>query len=692
MEIRKIKLEVGTKATGWSPTPEDIETALDLTNTTIATHTEQISRHDTRITAAESAISLKVSTTDFTSYQNTVTGNINTAKNSAISAAAADATAKADKALGDAKAYANAQITTVNEHLSATEQEISIMKGQIALKVSQTDIDTAVQGIQIGGTNLILDSELWKRTRTDAANDWLNGSIKNSAYGISLLSGGGKFTMSFDYEITGITTACNMIVALQKDADMHASIGKTLAISAGDNKGHYEHTFTPTKGQMQYGTKWIISGFGAGQNEGAVVKLSNIKLEKGTKATGWSPAPEDTDAAIAAVDSKFASYNTTAQIDAAINLAKDSIVSTVSQTYATKSEVSMANSKINSLEAWKTEAAQKITKDGIVATVGNYYAYKSDLAAAETRITSVETKATQTANKFNWIVKSGTSATDFTLTDRIAQLITEELTIKDSTGASTIISGGKMDIDKIFANNITATGTIQGVRLVGATGSFSGDVNADSFTLNKAKLKTEDKTFNFLEVTDAGDTMGIVYAGNMFVIESTRGLCVEGTVRLNRASVGTMYVDGKASFTSTVRVKNDVRAYDFKTWSGDSLKDMTADTGWVNISPCSDYFEKYSSTSPLKYRKIGKLVQIQGIVKPVIKLGSSSSVFRICTIPTKCSPKHTVYKLCQGTGSNKWLLSISSDGTVGLSRYGASSYVDVSTSVWLPFSAMFFAG
>lgn len=43
---------------------------------------------------------------------------------------------------------------------------------------------------------------------------------------------------------------------------------------------------------------------------------------------------------------------------------------------------------------------------------------------------SAQTIAKQTASKFQWIVKSGTSATDFTLTDRTAQLVADSINLK----------------------------------------------------------------------------------------------------------------------------------------------------------------------------------------------------------------------------------------------------------------------
>lgn len=51
------------------------------------------------------------------------------------------------------------------------------------------------------------------------------------------------------------------------------------------------------------------------------------------------------------------------------------------------------------------------------------------ISAVDTKVTAVETKATQLADKFNWLVKSGTSATDFTLTDRTATLISKYINL-----------------------------------------------------------------------------------------------------------------------------------------------------------------------------------------------------------------------------------------------------------------------
>ena len=50
-------------------------------------------------------------------------------------------------------------------------------------------------------------------------------------------------------------------------------------------------------------------------------------------------------------------------------------------------------------------------------------------------------------------------------------------TITASNIAAKSLTADVIDVDNLFAQDITATGTIEGVTLIGATGSFSGSVN-----------------------------------------------------------------------------------------------------------------------------------------------------------------------------------------------------------------------
>ena len=133
--------------------------------------------------------------------------------------------------------------------------------------------------------------------------------------------------------------------------------------------------------------------------------LSNFKLEKGNKATDWTPAPEDTQTQITTISDKQSTFeqtlsglsNTVSSLESTVKTKADnstvSSLSTtvntlksdlsgfktsVSQTYATKTELNTANSNITSLTSRVQTAEQKLTKDGITNIVSDYYTKKTD--------------------------------------------------------------------------------------------------------------------------------------------------------------------------------------------------------------------------------------------------------------------------------------------------------------------------
>ena len=113
-----------------------------------------------------------------------------------------------------------------------------------------------------------------------------------------------------------------------------------------------------------------------------------------------------------------------------------------------------------------------------------------------------------------------------------------------------------------------------------------------------------------------------------------------------------------------------------------------ADSGWIDAT-LSSRFNLYASDSECKYRKIGKYVQIHGVVKPKSAIAGSTTEYTIFTLPEGYRPSNSVYSLCQGSGKNTWLLRVNTDGTVNFSRYGTTSNTEAGTSAWLPFDMGF---
>lgn len=471
--VKCVMFEKASKPSNWQPSPEDTQSQIDLTNATVATHTEQISSHDTRITAAENAISLKVSTSDFTSYKTTVTGQISTAKTEAINAAASDATTKANNAksaaisaaasdattkannaladakadattkannalsdaksdattkannaLKDAKAYTTAQITTVNEHLTTTDQTISVMQGQIALKVEQTDIDTSIRNMSIGTGNILYNStglrgtDGWRYTSTSFVANRIQGRPGLTKYGLKLGNSNTteKFAFSKRFYLkpsTTYTLSGYMNVDVNaKSADIFVLTSTTIDNETDTTSGYDEAFgyYLTEKSKWVYFSKTFTtpketkSGIVRLDNNGAVTSgtegfcyFEDLMLVEGNKAVSWAPSSKDTEA-------EFANYSTTTQMQAAITASKDSITQSVSATYATRLQLSQAEGNITKLDSRVQTAESKLTKDGLTTIVGDYY-----------------TTATVVNNKIGGIQVGGrnyylNSAKEFTLT------------------------------------------------------------------------------------------------------------------------------------------------------------------------------------------------------------------------------------------------------------------------------------
>lgn len=123
----------------------------------------------------------------------------------------------------------------------------------------------------------------------------------------------------------------------------------------------------------------------------------------------------------------------------------------------------------------------------------------------------------------------------------------------------------------------------------------------------------------------------------------------------------------------------------------EEIKPKLADTGWIDLE-FSKSFENYgtkANNNP-KYRKIGKVVILQGVATPVEKTPDDTTQLELFTIPEEIRPSKVFYQLCQGTGVNKWLLTINTNGMVAFSRYGTTDLVSANPGNWLPFNIVYF--
>ena len=135
-----------------------------------------------------------------------------------------------------------------------------------------------------------------------------------------------------------------------------------------------------------------------------------------------------------------------------------------------QSDVGSINSKITQLE---------LTTDGLTTSVSQ----------AGTNAEEAKTIAQQAAEKFSWIVKSGTSETNFELTDRTAQLVADNINLNGLVTFSGLNSELQNHIDK---------GGTEHSSIV-----FSGKTSDKGVQLNKVVGKTVQQTTNGYQLFDA---------------------------------------------------------------------------------------------------------------------------------------------------------------------------------------------
>uniref|UniRef100_UPI0035A22A7A interleukin-like EMT inducer domain-containing protein n=1 Tax=Acinetobacter nosocomialis TaxID=106654 RepID=UPI0035A22A7A len=111
------------------------------------------------------------------------------------------------------------------------------------------------------------------------------------------------------------------------------------------------------------------------------VRLKNVKVEKGSKETGWSPAPEDVKASIDLNASAIQTTQTNvSNIDGRLSTATDSITSLTSRMSTAEGGIAGANSAINTLSTRISDAEGKLTSQSNSVTqlsdqIGNTKSY-----------------------------------------------------------------------------------------------------------------------------------------------------------------------------------------------------------------------------------------------------------------------------------------------------------------------------
>lgn len=363
-----IKLEKGSKATDWTPAPEDTQSQIDNITEITTSHTTSISTmqgqisslisEDTTIKGNYDALLSRYNATVTTvdSIKTTISEHttILNNQNDSITAVTTKANTIESNLAGTTQT-----VSEVKSNLAGTQERVTKVETSLTgLTTRVSSTETNLANLEIGGRNLLLYSQTIRAHNDYYVVGWLtdevetfNGcpvwSVKNQWGRLTwlfkshvidrgLVKVGDTLTYSL-YAKTNNASGKSINCSYRFKGNANAYWFNASAFNIGTSWARYSVTFTVTKDMLATDTYMGEIGFEetASMSGDDKVYYACPKLERGTKATDYTPAPEDVDQ----------------------------------------------------------------------------------------QITAAETIASQTADKFNWLVKSGTNSTDFELTDRTATLV-----------------------------------------------------------------------------------------------------------------------------------------------------------------------------------------------------------------------------------------------------------------------------
>lgn len=401
---------------------------------------------------------------------------------------------------------------------SAIEQKAS----EISLSVAQTEISK----IEVGGRNYVKDSQDIPLKDTATANSnyytltvyhndtaFEIGDVLTASANVEVLEGS---VSRITFYLYGKSTETNR----SKSSLVTVDIVNGKAVAQLTLNNHYGGDGNKDFNLLIYQGVW-------GQTAGNRIKLTNVKLEKGNKATDWTPAPEDveayTDTQVSAakaeikvttdgisteVSKKVGSSEIISKINQSAEMVKieasrveidgtatfNAIKSSTDAAYDAKGAASAAES--NAKDYADGAVADKADKSNAVARTQRIYYRKTSSGAPSANKTWLATSGTGYGN---WSLKvpqmtSGTTKYPYLYTAVQTQTVAQmaagnacscSAVLLDDT--TTVIDGGHITTGTIDTNRLNAdtikSNIVQTTDL-NASKITSGDISADRMKVN----------------------------------------------------------------------------------------------------------------------------------------------------------------------------------------------------------------
>lgn len=353
--------------------------------------------------------SVEEKVTSNTTAINTANGKINTLITDVTQSKTDITTVKGDIST------TKANVATLQNDYSSLTQTVNSLNSTLGSHTStiatiQNNLKNTtdkIDNLQVGGRNLLKGSHATDKTYTYPSSSYSDVWFKRSTVELN----GDTYTLSFwakssvagDRIYAYFYSPNTVTSSITSQGNTYNSPDGSCIFTLSTVMTKYWVTFKMPKNSGSSKTiilPRLIAGVGSG-----TVSVKWEKLEEGNKVTDWTPAPEDTQTQITTISDKQSTFeqtlsglsNTVSSLESTVKTKADnstvSSLSTtvntlksdlsgfktsVSQTYATKTELNTAYSNITSLTSRVQTAEQKLTKDGITNIVSDYYTKKTD--------------------------------------------------------------------------------------------------------------------------------------------------------------------------------------------------------------------------------------------------------------------------------------------------------------------------
>ncbi|MGG3920682.1 phage tail spike protein [Geobacillus thermodenitrificans] len=438
---------------------------------------------ESRITQNEQEIATKVSNTTYQQDKTTINNSISQLQTkmsnaetsitqlSSEIALKANATDVYTKQQVDTYLAGKADVSTVSEieqRVTQAEAELTVQAGQIASKVSRTEFES----LQIGGRNLLTNTESWESTGTASGSTY--GIFKNNLNDLFASLLGKEVTFSFDVKIdTTDGTPGQVRLYCANGSPKYTFPQKTFS---GITNQYQRVTYTTTITELPGNSGQAKIEFWGIDPKTTKIYIRYFKLEKGNRATDWTPAPEDVQGQIDGLGTRVTNAETSiTQLSNQIQLkAEQTTVDTL------ENRISSAESSINLLS---DEIQLKVDKDGVISAIN------------------------QTAES----IKIQASKVDLTGYVTFTNL---------STPGQTTIDGGNLKTNSVTANklNVSSLSAISANLGTVTAGTITG-VTINGSTINSVLNSRNYTTIANNRIHSEGEWNDTVYGlGNMYGI------------------------------------------------------------------------------------------------------------------------------------------------------------------------------